>query len=205
MLDARNLRKIDACADDHDEYELTTVLRAAQAALSSFRCSNFRKCRLFQSGPVPFDSETPLHTKALVPIDEIVRFEVLHSERYSPAIVPWALEMKAVSAVEPSRLVRTLTGGILGCGGWVLSRGANDSGTVNMLFEFERHACVDVYSVLIASGLELSRSGHLRFTELCQCTRHQCSERGGEIASVDLEVQTFPSEDSIAGGQVQRA
>ncbi len=39
---------------------------------------------------------------------------------------PWALEMKAVSQVEPSRLVCTLTGAIaLACGGWVLSRGAS--------------------------------------------------------------------------------
>jgi hypothetical protein len=41
------------------------------------------------------------------------------------------MQMKAVSAEEPSRLVQTLTGAILGCGGWVLSRGANDTGTVN--------------------------------------------------------------------------
>ena len=58
---------------------------------------------------------------------------------------------------EPSRLVQTLTGAILGCGGWVLSRGANDAGTVSMLFEFERQACVDIYSVMIAAGLELSQ------------------------------------------------
>ena len=106
--------------------------------------------------------------------------------------LPWALEMKAVSAEEPSRLVKMLTGGILGCGGWVLSRGASDSGTVTMLFEFERQACLDIYSVLIAAGLELSRSGHIRFTELCQCTRSRQQECGGEIASVDLEVQTSP-------------
>src|SRR5579863_6779549 len=109
----------------------------------------------------------------------------------SPAI-PWALEMKAVSAEDPSRLVKTLTGGILGCGGWVLSRGASDSGTVNMLFEFERQACLDIYSVLIASGLELSQNGHMRFTELCQCTRSRQQECGTEIASIDLEIQTFP-------------
>ena len=72
---------------------------------------------------------------------------------------------------EPSRLVQTLTGAILGCGGWVLSRGANESGGVNLLFEFERQTCVEIYSVLIAAGLDLSRTGHLRFTELCQCTR----------------------------------
>lgn len=108
--------------------------------------------------------------------------------------IPWAMQMKAVSTVEPSRLVQCLTGAILGCGGWVLSRGANDTGMINMLFEFERQACVDIYSILIAAGLELSPSGHLRFTELCQCTRSQQRDCGTEIASIDLEVQTYPEE-----------
>jgi len=108
--------------------------------------------------------------------------------------VPWAMQMKAISVEEPARLVQTLTGAILGCGGWVLSRGANDTGTVTMLFEFERHACVDIYSVMIAAGLELSQNGHVRFTELCQCTRSHLRECGTEIASIDLEIQTFPVE-----------
>jgi len=104
------------------------------------------------------------------------------------------MQMKAVSIEEPSRLVQSLTGAILGCGGWVLSRGASDTGTVNMVFEFERQACVEIYSVMIAAGLELSQSGHVRFTELCQCTRSHQQDCGTEIASVDLEVQTFPVE-----------
>ncbi len=104
----------------------------------------------------------------------------------------WALEMKAVSSVEPSHLVRSLTGAILGCGGWVLSRGASDTGRVTIFFEFERQACVEMYSLLVASGIELSQSGHIRFTELCQCTRNQSSDCGAEIASVDLEIQTIP-------------
>ena len=108
--------------------------------------------------------------------------------------VPWAMQMKAISIEEPARLVQTLTGAILGCGGWVLSRGANDTGTVTLLFEFERQACVDIYSVMIAAGLELSQSGHIRFTELCQCTRSHLLECGTEIASVDLEIQTLPME-----------
>jgi hypothetical protein len=108
--------------------------------------------------------------------------------------VPWAMQMKAVSIEEPSRLVQCLTGAILGCGGWVLSRGANDTGLINMLFEFERQACVEIYSILISAGLELSPNGHLRFTELCQCTRSQQRDCGAEIASIDLEVQTYPPE-----------
>ena len=108
--------------------------------------------------------------------------------------IPWAMRMKAVSTEEPSHLVQSLTGAILGCGGWVLSRGANDAGAINMLFEFERRTCVEIYSVLIAAGLDLSPNGHMRFTELCQCTRSQQRNCGGEIASVDLEVQTYPAE-----------
>ena len=108
--------------------------------------------------------------------------------------IPWAMEMKAISTEEPGRLVQSLTGAILGCGGWVLSRGANDTGTVNMLFEFERQQCVDIYSILVAAGLELSQSGHLRITGLCQCTRSHPQECGTEIASIDLEIQTFPVE-----------
>jgi len=108
--------------------------------------------------------------------------------------IPWAMEMKAISVEDPARLVQTLTGAILASGGWVLSRGANDSGTVNMLFEFERQTCVDMYTLLIAAGLELSQNGHMRFTELCQCTRSQHRECGTEIASIDLEIQTFPIE-----------
>jgi len=115
------------------------------------------------------------------------------------------MQMKAISAEEPSRLVQTLTGAILGCGGWVLSRGANDTGTVNMLFEFERQACVDIYSVMIASGLELSQSGHIRFTELCQCTRSQQEDCGAEIASIELEIQTFPIELTHGTGSEKTA
>src|SRR6202167_4427235 len=103
--------------------------------------------------------------------------------------IPWAMEMKAVSIEEPSRLVQSLTGAILGCGGWVLSRGTNDTGRVNMLFEFERHACVDIYTLLIAAGVELSQIGHFRLTELCQCTRSQPRDCVAEIASLDLEIQ----------------
>jgi hypothetical protein len=107
--------------------------------------------------------------------------------------IPWAMHMKGISTEEPSQLVRSLTGAILGCGGWVLSRGATDSGAINLLFEFERQACLDIYSVLIAAGVELSPTGHMRLTTLCQCTRTQGQTCGGEIASVDLEIQTFPA------------
>jgi hypothetical protein len=113
----------------------------------------------------------------------------------------WVMEMKAISIEKPTRLVQMLTGAILGCGGWVLSHGANETGIVSMLFEFERRSCVEIYSLLIGAGLELSQNGHVRITELCQCTRSHPQDCGTEIASIDLEIQTFPVEiadDSLA-------
>lgn len=111
-----------------------------------------------------------------------------------PTEAGWAMQLKAVSLEDPSRLVKTLVGAILGCGGWVLSRGASDTGTISLLFEFERGACVDMYSLLVAAGVELSYHGHRRFTELCQCTRDRKDGCEGEIASIDLEVETFRME-----------
>ena len=124
-----------------------------------------------------------------------------------PAAMPWALEIQAVSSVEPSHLVRSLTGAILGCGGWVLTRSMSDSGRVSILFEFERQACVEIYTAVVACGIELSRNGHLRMTELCQCTVSQLSECGAEIASIELEIQSNslkiagspPSGEGISG------
>ncbi len=105
--------------------------------------------------------------------------------------IPWAMHLQAIALEEPDRLIRMVTGAIVGCGGWLLSRGANDTGTVTFLFEFERHACVDIYGGLVGAGIELTRNGHLRLTELCQCTRSG-KDRDVEIASIDLEVQTYP-------------
>lgn len=103
----------------------------------------------------------------------------------------WALRMKATTMDQPDRLIPSLTGAILGNGGWVLSRGADDAGCINMLFEFERMHCVEMYTTLIAAGLELSQLAHLHFTELCQCTKSHYGDCGGEIVSVDLEIRSF--------------
>lgn len=97
---------------------------------------------------------------------------------------------------DPTHLARILTSSIRACGGWILSRGTTDGGFVNLLFEFERRACVDIYAALIAAGLELSQLGHLRLTELCQCTRNQAFDCGSEVASIELEIQTFLDESA---------
>ena len=61
-----------------------------------------------------------------------------------PGPIPWALQMKAISRDEPSRAVKSLSGAILACGGWVLSRSASETGLIEILFEFERRSCLEI-------------------------------------------------------------
>ena len=109
-----------------------------------------------------------------------------------PSEIPWALQMKATSREKPARTMKSLTGAILGCGGWILSRSTGDTALIEILFEFKRRSCLEIYSILIACGLELSQNAHLRFTELCQCTRMVEKDCWEEIVSIDIEVQTAP-------------
>lgn len=102
----------------------------------------------------------------------------------------WATRMQAVSSEAPSRLGQSLAGAILGCGGWILRRQVSDAGALNILFEFERQASMNIYSMLVAAGVELSQNGHLWFTDLCQCTLRNQRDCSTEIVSIDLEIQT---------------
>lgn len=118
---------------------------------------------------------------------------MLNRDVWQITSTPWTMQMKSISIEEPERLVQTLTGAILGCGGWVVGRGASRTGLVSMTFTFERRSCTDIYCALVGSGLELSPGGHARLTELCQCTNRRRQSCANEIASIELEIQTFPA------------
>ena len=107
--------------------------------------------------------------------------------------IPWALRMKAVSGENPIRLAKSITGAILSCGGWILRRCASNTGRIEIIFEFERRACLEVYTTLIAAGLEFSQRAHRCFTEVCQCTWFAVTDCADEIVSIELQVQTSPS------------
>ena len=100
----------------------------------------------------------------------------------------WNLRLTAHSADEPERLVRFLTGALLSCGGWVLTRATQGQEAAELDFEFARAACVDIYSVLVAAGLELSRDSHLQMAGLCHCTKNLIETRAFDIARADLLV-----------------
>lgn len=100
----------------------------------------------------------------------------------------WNLKLTALSADEPERLVRFLTGALLSCGGWVLTRTTQGDQAAELDFEFARASCVEIYAVLIAAGLELSRESHVQMADLCHCTKNLIESRAFDIARADLVV-----------------
>lgn len=116
--------------------------------------------------------------------------DVIDTEEF----VDWDLKLTATSGDDPQRLLRFLTGAVLSCGGWVLSRSMPGSDTVEMSFEFARAVSLEVYSVLISAGLELSRDAHISMTELCQCTKNLLATKGFDVARVRLLIQAVSLE-----------
>jgi hypothetical protein len=103
------------------------------------------------------------------------------------------LRLTALSAGNPERLVRFLTGAVLACGGWILTRSTQGDQAAELEFEFARASCVEIYAVLIAAGLELSRDSHLQLADLCHCTCNLIDTRGYDIAHIDLTVHRTAS------------
>jgi len=107
--------------------------------------------------------------------------------------VDWDLTLTAFCAEDQHRAIRFLTGAIITCGGWVLSRTTSGSDSAEISFEFARAVSVEVYSMLIAAGLELSRDAHISMTELCQCTRALIFTCAYDIARIRLVILQKPS------------
>lgn len=64
------------------------------------------------------------------------------------------------------------------CGAWVLDRQAISVELTRLRLEMELRSALELYSGLIAAGLELTRGSHLALTELCTLARHR--RRGRE-------------------------
>lgn len=111
-----------------------------------------------------------------------------NAQRVDHSAASWALRLTALSADNPERLARFLTGALLACGGWILTRSTQGNESAELDFEFARAGCVEIYSVLVAAGLALSRDSHLQLADLCHCTSNLIESRALEIARAVLTI-----------------
>ena len=101
----------------------------------------------------------------------------------------WELNLAALCSDDAARTVRFLTGAVMACGGYVLSRRFDAEQTAAIEFEFIRATCVEMYSVLIAAGLELTAQSHTILSTLCQCTRETLEMTASDPVRVDLVIR----------------
>ncbi|MGB7352141.1 MAG: hypothetical protein WA374_17745 [Acidobacteriaceae bacterium] len=114
----------------------------------------------------------------------------------------WELNLIALCADDAPRTIRFLTGAIMACGGDVLSRRFDAGGTAAMEFAFVRAVCVEMYSVLIAAGLDLSVESHLALASLCQCTRETLESTAGDPVRAQLVIHAATAPPKFEGGSV---
>jgi hypothetical protein len=112
----------------------------------------------------------------------------------------WDLNLTALCADETPRTVRFLSGAVMACGGYVLSRRFDTAGSAAIEFEFVRATCVEMYSVMIAAGLDLSAQSHLAMSALCQCTRETLEATAGDPVRVELTIRKAATSLTEPGG-----
>ena len=107
------------------------------------------------------------------------------------------LDIQGFSYEERQGLLPTLTSAFANCGGWILDRKTLSPTTMEFRLEIQLRAVVDLYSSILAAGLELTRAGHLGLTHLCTCRKNLAAPSDlGQVVSIRLEI-SFIEESTL--------
>jgi hypothetical protein len=131
------------------------------------------------------------------PPDEASVREILEQSRGQKG---WDMSLTALCSDDAPRTVRFLTGAVMACGGCVLSRRFDPGDTAAIEFEFLRATCVEMYSILIAAGLELSAQSHRTLAHLCQCTRETLETTAADPVRIELTIRKFRTKPHCESG-----
>ncbi len=108
-----------------------------------------------------------------------------------------SLEIQGFSYEERHGLLPTLTTAFAECGGWIIDRKTLSPSTMEFRIEIQVRAVVDLYGSILASGLELTRAGHLALTHLCTCRKNLSNPADlRQIVAIRLEIN-FLEEDTL--------
>jgi hypothetical protein len=99
------------------------------------------------------------------------------------------LDLQGYSYQERQGLLPNLTSAFTLCGGWVLERKTLSATSMEFRLEIQLRAIVELYSQLVATGVELTRTAHQTLTDLCACRHHLAlSAEPNQVLSIRLEL-----------------
>ena len=105
----------------------------------------------------------------------------------SLAAEPDPVPLLAFASAQPLSL-RAVIGAIRAGSGFVHSTRCEPDGPSEIDLEFPRCATLDLYTLLIAVGLELDCASHLRLTSLCQCARDRAPAAPSRTHSFTIRI-----------------
>jgi hypothetical protein len=82
------------------------------------------------------------------------------------------LDIQGFTYEQRDGVLTDLTAVFTNCGGWILERRNLSPTNVEFRVEIQLLAALDFYAALVATGFELTRSGHEALTALCTRRRH---------------------------------
>jgi hypothetical protein len=99
------------------------------------------------------------------------------------------LDIQAFTYEQRHGLLPDLTAAFTNCGGWILERKTLSPSNIEFRIEIQLRAILDLYAAIIATGVELTRSGHEALTELCTRRKHlRITTDLGQIVTIRLEL-----------------
>ncbi len=131
-------------------------------------------------------------------ISDAASVQTIDEERWGQK--GWELNLAALCSEDAARTVRFLTGAVMACGGYVLSRRFDTEQSAAIEFEFIRATCVEMYSVLIAAGLDLTAQSHIVLSTLCQCTRETLETTASDPVRVELIIRRAEAQPQSGPG-----
>jgi hypothetical protein len=100
-----------------------------------------------------------------------------------------SLDIQGFTYEERHGLLPELTTAFSNCGGWLLERKTLSPTNMEFRIEIQLLAVLDLYAAIIATGVELTRAGHVALTELCTRRQHlRLSAEIGQIVAIRLEI-----------------
>jgi len=97
-------------------------------------------------------------------------------------LIPETLDLQAYSYIDRQGLLPNLTTAFTHCGAWILERKTTSATIIEFRIEIQLRSIVELYSALVAAGVELTRNTHALLTDLCTC-RHNLSRNYGPAAT----------------------
>jgi hypothetical protein len=82
------------------------------------------------------------------------------------------VDLQGFSYEDRQGLLPNLTSAFTDCGGWILDRKTISASTMEFNFEIQLSSVVELYSSLLATGVELTTLAHATLTDLCTCRHH---------------------------------